>query len=628
MDSNTPPDSRTALRNLLIVLAVFIGVLIYSYGWTVTEIDLERPQEAQRQENVTIALRELLSPRIFQQERSVQLLSAPFLMECDTGDSPEQVDPTSSDDTTLIIEPTCAESGDTVTVTVVNGEPNADARIRWMPPAEDGEEPRPRPREILETERENIVIAGNGSFTGTIEVPRIRGGEGQIHEVQVQIAVPAGRIELSETAILVADRMLQTIFMALVATTIAIPIAGVLSFFAARNLMQDITLTTGSMLLAFITFVIGIIVGARFIAPLGNLGVMIGRGDLGGGAGPALAFALPLAVTVGVGYLFRMLNPPTDTTRNVTVSRTRQTLNTLVLSVSVIFLLSALGGLGLLGGEQISILGENITGTDANWFRILIGTLVSATGNFLTILGTLVELAVTPFTAAIVGFAFAGIAGNVIGPSLRAVPDSLGRVLGFVLGAIAGATLLTFTAQLGLWATLLGILTPLIAALLAGNLLLTITRLLLANTGQERLLRRLNNNRMPRLVIFGIGAVVTFVYVFGILNIGRSLVDGTLPSQNPAVVFGTTLPITGYVLRAALVGSVLAALGGLISGVKSAFPLGNTLYNTSRTLLNIVRSIEPLIMGLVFVVCVGIVPFAGVLALTLHIIAALGKLYS
>ena len=53
-----------------------------------------------------------------------------------------------------------------------------------------------------------------------------------------------------------------------------------------------------------------------------------------------------------------------------------------------------------------------------------------------------------------------------------------------------------------------------------------------------------------------------------------------------------------------------------------------TVYNTSRTILNALRSIEPLIMGIVFVIWVGVGPFAGVLALTLHSIASLGKLYS
>ncbi|MDC7220588.1 MAG: phosphonate ABC transporter, permease protein PhnE [Spirochaetales bacterium] len=51
-------------------------------------------------------------------------------------------------------------------------------------------------------------------------------------------------------------------------------------------------------------------------------------------------------------------------------------------------------------------------------------------------------------------------------------------------------------------------------------------------------------------------------------------------------------------------------------------------YYLTRTILNIVRSIEPLIWALIAVVWVGLGPFAGIVALTLHTIAALGKLYS
>ncbi|MZH02685.1 MAG: phosphonate ABC transporter, permease protein PhnE [Nitrospinae bacterium] len=56
--------------------------------------------------------------------------------------------------------------------------------------------------------------------------------------------------------------------------------------------------------------------------------------------------------------------------------------------------------------------------------------------------------------------------------------------------------------------------------------------------------------------------------------------------------------------------------------------LGIFVYYAVRTTLNVLRSIEPLIMAILFVVWVGIGPFAGVLALGLHSIAALGKLFS
>lgn len=57
-------------------------------------------------------------------------------------------------------------------------------------------------------------------------------------------------------------------------------------------------------------------------------------------------------------------------------------------------------------------------------------------------------------------------------------------------------------------------------------------------------------------------------------------------------------------------------------------PVGTAIYFVVRTVFNIMRSIEPLIMATVFAVWVGIGPFAGVLALGLHSIASLGKLYS
>jgi phosphonate transport system permease protein len=52
------------------------------------------------------------------------------------------------------------------------------------------------------------------------------------------------------------------------------------------------------------------------------------------------------------------------------------------------------------------------------------------------------------------------------------------------------------------------------------------------------------------------------------------------------------------------------------------------IYYITRTVLNIVRAIEPLIWALVAVVWVGLGPFAGIIALTFHSIAALAKLYS
>jgi phosphonate transport system permease protein len=52
------------------------------------------------------------------------------------------------------------------------------------------------------------------------------------------------------------------------------------------------------------------------------------------------------------------------------------------------------------------------------------------------------------------------------------------------------------------------------------------------------------------------------------------------------------------------------------------------VYYGVRFVMNVARSIEPIIWAVIAAVWVGLGPFAGVIALTIHTIAALGKLYS
>ena len=83
---------------------------------------------------------------------------------------------------------------------------------------------------------------------------------------------------------------------------------------------------------------------------------------------------------------------------------------------------------------------------------------------------------------------------------------------------------------------------------------------------------------------------------------------------------------------------MMATLFGILFSIPVSFLAARNLmsgswvtmaiYYITRTILNIVRAIEPLIWALIAVVWVGLGPFAGIIALTLHSVAALGKLYS
>ena len=109
-----------------------------------------------------------------------------------------------------------------------------------------------------------------------------------------------------------------------------------------------------------------------------------------------------------------------------------------------------------------------------------------------------------------------------------------------------------------------------------------------------------------------------------------SEVGGLKPSQElllsiekmvETIVLGMMATIFGIIFAVPV--SFLAA-----RNLMSGSPLTMAVYFVTRTILNIIRSIEPLIWAILAITVVGLGPFAGIIALTVHSIAALGKLYS
>nr|PZN49178.1 MAG: hypothetical protein DIU68_20540 [Chloroflexota bacterium] len=252
--------------------------------------------------------------------------------------------------------------------------------------------------------------------------------------------------------------------------------------------------------------------------------------------------------------------------------------------------------------------------------------LLRYTSNFIGTVGELIGLTLMPIGAVIGAFTLSGIGSTLTGESLRTVGETASHVIGGLLGIVCGAIVLGVTAVIASQGALLGLLVPVVAGSLGASILpLLYNRLVVA----RRAVRRPPGyaiDRSSRMLLSLVGAAIVFVLTFAWLRIDRSLIEGLLPSADTTTFLGLT--INTYVFRAMLIGGVLGGISGAIAGTRAAFPLGDILYNTTRTILNALRSIEPLIMGLIFVIWVGIGPFAGVLALTLHSIASLGKLYS
>jgi phosphonate transport system permease protein len=101
-------------------------------------------------------------------------------------------------------------------------------------------------------------------------------------------------------------------------------------------------------------------------------------------------------------------------------------------------------------------------------------------------------------------------------------------------------------------------------------------------------------------------------------------------SENGGYVLQGIIQTLFLALMSTTFGALLAVPISFLAArnLMSTNPATRAVYVLTRTTLNLVRSTEPMIIAIIFVVIVGLGPFAGVIAITLHTIAALGKLYS
>lgn len=336
----------------------------------------------------------------------------------------------------------------------------------------------------------------------------------------------SGPLELTDTSRDTVRLIVETIFMALMATTIGTILAVPVSFLAARNLMVEITMPLASIMLGVIAFAVG--TGLTWLATSRLLAI---SDDLGN----SLMFDLVgLGVVSGAVWLAWRVG-------TIDPGRVRQAETRMLLEIGrlVAIALLAVLGLGLVasaGAQSGQWISEQLSNAG-------ILSVFSFVGNFIEVISDAIRLLLAP-------------------------------ALALIGGLISTAT----------------------GSRYGQELVLSITGL------PARLLSALLTVGGAALLVFGVGSSLNWLYQF----------------DNPQN--WTTIPAAAAGIGAGLLSLLLAP--------KRPFAVGALIYAVSRGILNVLRSIEPLIMAVVFVVWVGLGPFAGVMALTLHTIAALGKLFS
>jgi len=101
-------------------------------------------------------------------------------------------------------------------------------------------------------------------------------------------------------------------------------------------------------------------------------------------------------------------------------------------------------------------------------------------------------------------------------------------------------------------------------------------------------------------------------------------------SKVNSYVAGTMIETIAMGLMATIFSIILAVPVSFLAAhnIMSRIPGGTAIYYVVRGFLNAVRAIDTIVWGLIVIVWVGLGSFAGVIALTIHSVAALGKLFS
>ena len=249
---------------------VLILILFFGLGWQISEIDLYKA--VTELSDTWPLLSKVLWPWGAATERVTETLQAEAQIQIPCTDSPPAVPEETPDEPYLKAEPNCGELSDldennnmipgtTMTLTGRNFAPNTETQIWWGDPI-GGEFRIRQAGEYVTTQTD-----AEGSFQIDVVMPyRLvpPSAEGaQTMRVMARQVSETGAVKLSEPLLLSIERMVETIFLGMMATAFGIVLAVPVSFLAARNLMS------GSWLSIAVYYVVrGILNIVRSIEPL------------------------------------------------------------------------------------------------------------------------------------------------------------------------------------------------------------------------------------------------------------------------------------------------------------------------------------------------------------------------
>jgi len=213
---------------------LLIGLVLYSVATIVTQV---RPSRLVTDfPNVFPYIRSLLNPELMEQPTEDIIGVAPIMVPC--VDSLPEPDRAATVNPVVTLPAPCTEVGEIIEVSGAGFRPGAVGQIQWLDPLGGAR------RATLDGAVVTFQADDDGRFTTTLRVPQAvpltsqpAVGETLTHAVRAVQAIPTGTLQPTETLSLVIEKIGETIALAFLATVLGVIFAVPVSFLAARNLM-------------------------------------------------------------------------------------------------------------------------------------------------------------------------------------------------------------------------------------------------------------------------------------------------------------------------------------------------------------------------------------------------------
>ncbi|RMF01657.1 MAG: phosphonate ABC transporter, permease protein PhnE, partial [Chloroflexi bacterium] len=145
-----------------------------------------------------------------------------YPVPCDAG----EISQTPDSGPRIVATPPCRDPKTNIVVEGFELRPDTNVQLRWLLPGD------------RRLRSEKAKTDADGHFTADVEIrPIVAAKDGQITRLEAELQWESGALAPSDALVITVEKMAETLFMALMATTFACLVAVPISFLGARNIM-------------------------------------------------------------------------------------------------------------------------------------------------------------------------------------------------------------------------------------------------------------------------------------------------------------------------------------------------------------------------------------------------------